>query len=151
VVTGICSYGLMSKEKASSEEVRKNHDVANQLSGYCAYLVAFQPELVSSAEVLSVLGFVVRAMIRKIRWALADANYRFDEGERYDSKMASGGEFVTILWALLTNAGILLEVPISSDEGGDRDGMACDSKQSGEPTFVDIVKFCATRRNLPLE
>jgi hypothetical protein len=61
------------------------------------------------------------------------------------SKMASGGEFITILWALLTNAGIL-EVPISSDEGGHRDGMACaeedDSKQSGEPTFIDIVKFC---------
>jgi hypothetical protein len=215
VVTSICSYGL-NKEKAS-EEVMKNHDVANQLSGYCAYLVAFQPELVSSAEVLSILGFV-RAMIRKIRWALADANYRFDEDERYEkligilkyprvgpkrdvgpettytestylllaaemaqylhenyneqlrwevlasfwanmmlyispsvravahaSKMASGGEFITILWALLTNAGIL-EVPISSDEGGHRDGMACaeedDSKQSGEPTFVDIVKFC---------
>ncbi|KAF8713041.1 hypothetical protein HU200_028833 [Digitaria exilis] len=169
VATSICSYALnLDKNKSRSAELMKNHGIATKLSGYCMYLMVFQPELVpaSTYESLS----LSRGTLQNARDFLADcksnkekyeklmnlgrssqANFEFltvykgaqiavhlteksrvrddeelrwkalanfwanmilyiapsDRAVAHAAKMATGGEFITIVWAMLSHAHIV--------------------------------------------
>jgi hypothetical protein len=166
VATSICSYGLLDMENASAE-LKKNHGIATKLSGYCAYLLAFQAELIPDSTYTSLslargslqnaqdyladcksnkdkykklvsLGcsgstnYEVRFLSEGARIAvyLVDENRIKDDDERWRvlarfwanmmlyiapsdravahaAKMATGGEFIAIIWALLTHAHVV--------------------------------------------
>ncbi|CAM0943499.1 unnamed protein product [Alopecurus aequalis] len=165
VATSICSYGLMSSSQEQEELVKKNHGIATKLSGYCAYLLAFKPDLVPDSTYTSLS--MARGTLQNARDYLADCNsdkqkmydklivlggsgstdhsVRFlSEGARiavyleriktpeekwrvlaefwanmmlwiassdravaHATSMATGGEFVTLIWALLTHAHVV--------------------------------------------
>ena len=58
IATSICDYDydnmdLSCMDDPSREELMKNHGIATKLSGYCAYLLAFQPDLVPDSTYTS--------------------------------------------------------------------------------------------------
>lgn len=166
VATSICSYGL-TVEDASSQELVKNHAVATKLSGYCAYLLAFKPDLLPESTYTSLS--IARGTLQIVRDYLADCKSNKDmydklielgssgsdvsevrllnesariavylvdsrrietDEERWRvlavfwanmmlwiassdravahaTRMATGGEFITLIWALLTHAHVI--------------------------------------------
>ncbi|XBI57119.1 hypothetical protein VPH35_038588 [Triticum aestivum] len=169
IATSICSIGLTvpSKENASEEFV-KNYVVATKLSGYCAYLLAFKPDLLPDDTYRSLsiargtlhnareylgkcksneekykklikLGsskstdyevgllsegsriavyFIDRFVDVEERWRLLAvfwANMMLyiapsDRAVAHATRMATGGEFITLIWALVTHAHIIGKV-----------------------------------------
>ncbi|KAF7009998.1 hypothetical protein CFC21_024475 [Triticum aestivum] len=179
IATSICSYGLNlpSKDNGSKEvaeltseeaaELVKNHALATKLSGYCAYLMAFKPDLVPGSTYTSLS--MARGTLHNARKYLAgcksneekylklielgssgstDHDVRFlsegariaaylvdsrriannkerwrvlatfwanmmlwigssDRAEAHATRMATGGEFITLIWALLTHAHVV--------------------------------------------
>ncbi|CAL4956789.1 unnamed protein product [Urochloa decumbens] len=165
VATSICSYDLDMEN--ASEEVKKNHRIATKLSGYCMYLLAFQPDLIPDSTYTSLS--LARGSLQNARDYLAECKsntaklekllkegvsrktdhairyisegarvaidlvdkHRFRNDEKrwkvlarfwanmmlyiapsdravaHATKMATGGEFITIIWALLTHAHIV--------------------------------------------
>ncbi|KAL5201827.1 hypothetical protein ABZP36_036181 [Zizania latifolia] len=170
VATSICSYEHSKSDMATlqaSPEFRYHYQVATKLSGYCAYLVAFAPELLpdgtytsqllscrmledahkylagckSSSEkydrltklgrhgwqekeerrpllyegAVLALNLVDRKKDALERWEVLArfwANLVLyiapsDRASAHASKLATGGELVTIIWALLNHAGVV--------------------------------------------
>ncbi|KAF7009990.1 hypothetical protein CFC21_024468 [Triticum aestivum] len=167
VVTSICSYGLpaLPSKETASEELVKNYAVATKLSGYCAYLLGFKPDLVPDNTYKSLS--MVRGTQHNARKHLAECKsnkdkyykllelgklnstqheVRFlsegarvavyfidrfpnveeqwrvlavfwanmmlwiapsDRAEAHATRMATGGEFITLIWALLTHAHVI--------------------------------------------
>jgi hypothetical protein len=189
VATSICSYGL-TMEDTSSQELVKNHAIATKLSGYCAYLLAFKPDLVPDITCTSLS--IARGTLQNAREYLAECKsnkemydklielgrsyskvyeVRFlhegamvaahliendvtvtdedrwrvlsvfwanmmlwiassDRAVAHATRMATGGEFITLIWALLTHAHIVdklqppggspgLHMQLPSDAGSD--------------------------------
>jgi hypothetical protein len=178
IATSICDYDydnldLSSMDDASREELMKNHGIATKLSGYCAYLLAFQPDLVPDSTYTSLS--LARGTLQNSREYLADCKSNKDmydklielgssdskndevrflnEGSRiafylidrldiikerwrvlavfwanmmlyiapsdravaHATRMATGGEFITLVWALLTHAHVIDKL---QDDGG---------------------------------
>ncbi|XP_006645492.1 uncharacterized protein LOC102714141 [Oryza brachyantha] len=174
VATSICNYKLgMEKNAAAAAaadgELARHHEVAMKLSGYCAYLLAFRPELIpnktctstsytrgtlknareflakcksdedkynklidlgSSAhmehpEVLFLCegSRIARYLINRIvdagdLWLMLATFWAnmilyispSDRAVAHASRMATGGEFITIIWALLTHAHVVGQI-----------------------------------------
>ncbi|KAG8056901.1 hypothetical protein GUJ93_ZPchr0002g23420 [Zizania palustris] len=171
VATSICSYKHSKSDMTTlqaSPEFRYHYQVATKLSGYCAYLVAFAPELLpdgtytsqllsrhmlesahrylagckSSSDKydrLTTLGrhgwqqekeeghpllYEGAVLARNLMYRKKDALERWkvlagfwanlvlyiapsDRASAHASKLATGGELVTIIWALLNHAGVV--------------------------------------------
>lgn len=172
IATSICSYGLTlpsknnkARTEAAEAELVKNHAVATKLSGYCAYLLAFKPDLVPDSTYTSLS--MARGTLRNTRKYLAkfkSSKDKYDEliklgklkSKKYEVRflhegariavdlvekiasdeelwrvlatfwanmmlwigssdravahattMATGGEFITLIWALLTHAHVV--------------------------------------------
>ncbi|KAF8723355.1 hypothetical protein HU200_021879 [Digitaria exilis] len=56
IATSICDYGLSMEDTAirNDIELQKNREIAMKLSGYCAYLLALQPEVVQESTYRSI-------------------------------------------------------------------------------------------------
>nr|CAB3468726.1 unnamed protein product [Digitaria exilis] len=75
VATSMCSYVLEDMENTSAE-LKKNHRIATKLSGYCMYLVAFQPELIPDSTYRSLS--MARGTLQNARDYLADCKSNRD-------------------------------------------------------------------------
>ncbi|XP_006645491.1 uncharacterized protein LOC102713863 [Oryza brachyantha] len=77
IATSICDYGLSTGNGAAAiDELARNHEVAMKLSGYCAYLLAFRPELVPDSTYRSTS--VARGTLQNARDFLAGCESRED-------------------------------------------------------------------------
>ncbi|XP_020156842.1 uncharacterized protein [Aegilops tauschii subsp. strangulata] len=206
IATSICSYGkevaelnarkqaaelIASKQENASKEaveLMKNHAVATKLSGYCAYLMAFKPDLVPDSTYTSLsmargtlhnareflgkcksnkekydkliaLGKIQSTnhevrflsegariavyLVEKIkteeeRWRVLAtfwANMMLwigssDRAVAHATSMATGGEFITLIWALLTHAYVVDKL----QENGGNSGlhMQLNKNQDGQ-------------------
>uniref|UniRef100_A0A0D9UWM8 DUF4220 domain-containing protein n=1 Tax=Leersia perrieri TaxID=77586 RepID=A0A0D9UWM8_9ORYZ len=70
IATSICDYNLIIDKNTNNKELVRNHDIAMKLSGYCAYLLAFQPELVPDSTYTSTS--MVQGTLQNARDFLAD-------------------------------------------------------------------------------
>ncbi|ONK74740.1 uncharacterized protein A4U43_C03F9670 [Asparagus officinalis] len=145
IATEIC---MLAKETSEQNPSRPSHlmsfrrcfmyeaddiQVANNLSRYCAYLVAFFPEFLPEHKytTVSVFDEVVKhlrdslnGLGRELMVKIEDESKRWkvladfwaemvlylapsDNTRTHVEHLTRGGEFITHLWALLTHAGIL--------------------------------------------
>uniref|UniRef100_A0ACD5W6R1 Uncharacterized protein n=1 Tax=Avena sativa TaxID=4498 RepID=A0ACD5W6R1_AVESA len=198
VATSICSYGL-TVEDASSPELVKNHAVATKLSGYCAYLLAFKPDLVPDSTYTSLsmahgtlqnareylaecksnkemydklieLGNS-RSKVNEVRFLhegariavyLVDSTRIETEEERWRvlavfwanmmlwiassdravahaTRMATGGEFITLIWALLTHAHVVDKIQGPSGAPGLHMQLPSDSDDSDSSSTDESI------------
>lgn len=243
IATSICDYGLSMENGATTtdDEFARNHEVAMKLSGYCAYLLAFQPELVQdntyrststvqgtlqnardflggckshgekykklielgrskivmdhemaqkskdiiysydsdeekvkkmieldnstsndTVNVLKILSqgasvavyLVDRIEDTRERWKVLAAFWAnlmlyispSDRAVAHATRMATGGEFITILWALLTHAHVV--DPLQSRGGNSGLHMQLEEEERRRPLIEEQEMELVTRRKL---
>ncbi|EEC69924.1 hypothetical protein OsI_00352 [Oryza sativa Indica Group] len=215
IAMSICDYGLSMENGATTtdDEFARNHEVAMKLSGYCAYLLAFQPELVQdntyrststvqgtlqnardflggckshgenydsdeekvkkmieldnstsndTVNVLKILSqgasvavyLVDRIEDTRERWKVLAAFWAnlmlyispSDRAVAHATRMATGGEFITILWALLTHAHVV--DPLQSRGGNSGLHMQLEEEERRRPLIEEQEMELVTRRKL---
>jgi hypothetical protein len=243
IATSICDYGLSMENGATTtdDEFARNHEIAMKLSGYCAYLLAFQPELVQdntyrststvqgtlqnardflggckshrekykklielgrskivmdhemaqkskdiiysydsdeekvkkmieldnstsndTVNVLKILSqgasvavyLVDRIEDTRERWKVLAAFWAklmlyispSDRAVAHATRMATGGEFITILWALLTHAHVV--DPLQSRGGNSGLHMQLEEEERRRPLIEEQEMELVTRRKL---